>query len=244
MDQCIFLIEKEIFLAEPKHFAELGVDEVRLCWGGVKPRRKADKTHGRPLQGSFADATHGFFDRGSAYATRGQLPTIIAIDPGQKNIWCASVVDPAALDTRGEAKQILNLTRREYNKQIGLFAFRKWLDKAKKNATKHDFVAAQDALSAHSLKGVGLEEFETTFVVQRRSFSVLSRLYGSRGFGKRRFVMQQRKQAFDDNFTRKAAARFRAAAGTDDFVVAYGDGTFPLSMKGPLVLRVCSRAVG
>ena len=37
--------------------------------------------------------------------------TIIAIDPGQKNIWCASVIDPAALDTQGEAKKILNLTR-------------------------------------------------------------------------------------------------------------------------------------
>jgi len=36
---------------------------------------------------------------------------------------CASVVDPAALDTQGEAKKILNLTRRQYNKQIGLFAF-------------------------------------------------------------------------------------------------------------------------
>jgi len=39
-------------------------------------------------------------------------------------------------------------------------------------------------------------------------------------------------KAFDANFTNKAAARFRAAAGRDDFVVAYGDGSFPLSMKG------------
>ena len=64
------------------------------------------------------------------------------------------------------------------------------LDKAKKNATKHDFVGAQDALSVHSLKGLSLAEFEANFVVQRQSFEVLKHLYGSRGFGKRRFVLQ------------------------------------------------------
>ena len=93
-------------------------------------------------------------------------------------------------------------------------------------------MGAQDALSAHSLKGLSLAEFEANFVVQRQSFEVLKHLYGSRGFGKRRFVLQQRKQAFDANFTNHAAATFQKEAGTDDFVVAYGDGTFPLSMKG------------
>ena len=93
-------------------------------------------------------------------------------------------------------------------------------------------MGAQDALSAHSLKGLSLAEFEANFVVQRQSFSVLKHLYGSRGFGKRRFVLQQRKQAFDANFTNHAAATFQKEAATDDFVVAYGDGTFPLSMKG------------
>ena len=134
----------------------LGASEERILWTSVKPRYKSDTGYGRPLNGSFADATHGFFDRGSAYASAGPLPAIIAIDPGQKNIWCASVIDPSAVDTPGEAKKILNLTRRQYNQQIGLFAFNKWLDKAKKNATKHDFVGAQDALSAHSLKGLSL----------------------------------------------------------------------------------------
>ena len=61
---------------------------------------------------------------------------------------------------------------------------------------------------------------------------MLKYLYGSRGFGKRRFLLQKRKQAFDAKFINKAAAIFRAAAGRDDFVVAYGDGSFPLSMKG------------
>jgi len=117
----------------------LSASEERLLWTSVKPRYKSDTGYGRPQSGSFAESRHGFFDRRSAYATPGALPAIIAIDPGQKNIWCASVIDPAALDTQGEAKKILNLTRRQYNKQIGLFAFTKWLDKAKKNTTKHDF---------------------------------------------------------------------------------------------------------
>ena len=43
---------------------------------------------------------------------------------------------------------------------------------------------------------------------------------------------ETKKQTFDANFTNHAAATFQKEAGTDDFVVAYGDGTFPLSMKG------------
>ena len=46
---------------------------------------------------------------------------------------------------------------------------------------------------------------------------------------------ETKKQAFDANFTNHAAARFlrknvfKHPGGGDDFVVAYGDGTFPLS---------------
>ena len=74
---------------------ELGAEEDRLHWTSVKPRYITDKSSGRPLSGSFVDADHGFFDRRSAFSTSGPLPAIIAIDPGQKNIWCASVVDPS-----------------------------------------------------------------------------------------------------------------------------------------------------
>jgi hypothetical protein len=189
-----------------------------------------------PLNWSFVGADNGFFGRLSAHASNAgpnsELPAIIAIDPGQKNIWCASAVHPTAVDKRAEAKPVLNLTRRKYNQGIGLLAFRNWLDTAKKNMTEHDFVAAQDALSEHTLKGVGLVAFEANFVVQRRSFEVPKHLYGSRSFGKRRFVRQQRRQRFDATFTNSAAAKFRAAAGKDDFVVAYGDGSFPLTIKG------------
>jgi len=49
---------------------------------------------------------------------------------------------------------------------------------------------------------------------------------------RRRAERKRRKQAFDDNFINDAAARFREAAGTPDYVVSYGDGSFPLTMKG------------
>lgn len=74
--------------------------------------------------------------------------------------------------------------------------------------------------------------------VHLKAFGVLRHLYGSRAFGKRRFLLQKRKQKFDATFVNEAAAKFRKAAGVDEagvgrsFVVACGDGNFPLSMKG------------
>ena len=72
--------------------------------------------------------------------------------------------EPSAVDTPGEARKILTLTRSGYNKSIGLMTFRRWLDKAKKKSTKHDFVGAQDSLSARTLKGVHLEVIEANMV--------------------------------------------------------------------------------
>jgi hypothetical protein len=217
----------------------------RITWYAAKPRYPVDKSVGVPLNWSFVGADNGFFGRLSAHASNAgpnsELPAIIAIDPGQKNIWCASAVHPTAVDKRAEAKPVLNLTRRKYNQGIGLLAFRHWLDTAKKNMTEHDFVAAQDALSEHTLKGVGLAAFEANFVVQRRSFEVLKHLYGSRSFGKRRFVRQQRRQKFDATFTNSAAARFRAAAGKDDFVGGVRGRFVPAHHQGNGRRRVCSQ---
>jgi len=45
-------------------------------------------------------------------------------------------------------------------------------------------------------------------------------------------MFQQRKQCFQDSFINKAVQCFTAAAAGDDFIVAYGDGSFPLTLKG------------
>ena len=86
-------------------------------------------------------------------------------------------------------------------------------------------------MAEHSLKSVGIEGYESNLVVQRRQFEVLKYLYGSRTFAKRRFLLARRKQRFDTTFVNGAVRTFREAGG-DDVVVAYGDGSFPTSMKG------------
>jgi len=70
------------------------------------------------------------------------------------------------------------------------------------------------------------------FRVHRRSFSDLKYLYLSRQFGKRRFLRQRQKQQFDDKFINKVVKVFSKAAGTNNFIVAYSDRSFPLAMKG------------
>ena len=232
---------------------ELADGEDRILWVSVKPRYKADTSKDLPLDGSFADAKNGVFSRESAKATSdatrgeaevGKLPAIIAIDPGQKNIWCASLYnpnkrgDPNERGDRDEATQLLNLTRPAYNHKTGLNYFRKWQDKRKKETT--EFGDALDQLCESSLKGVNVgvnraarrADFELKFKEQFEAFHTLTPFYGSRSFGKQRFLLQRRKQAFDDKFINDAVQKFRTAAGTKDFVVAYGDGSFPLTMKG------------
>ena len=49
-------------------------------------------------------------------------------------------------------------------------------------------------------------------------------------FGKRRFLQQQSKQKFDGQFIDKAVKIFTEAADGKDYIVAYGDGIFPLTM--------------
>ena len=201
--------------------------EVRVHWKSGK--HKADPNAGAPLDASFAGRNHGLFSKKAAHTTTGPLPSVVAIDPGQKNIWCASYYDATKVDSRGEATKLLNLSRPQYNRETGVDGFRKWLVKAKKTSSR--FTEAEAVMAEHSLKSVGIEGYESNLVVQRRQFEVLKYLYGSRTFAKRRFLLARRKQRFDTTFVNGAVRTFREAGG-DDVVVAYGDGSFPTSMKG------------
>ena len=60
----------------------------------------------------------------------------------------------------------------------------------------------------------------------------MKQLYSSRNFGKLWFILQRQKQKFDRKFINKVLEIFEEGAGGNDFVVAYGDGQFPLTMKG------------
>ena len=87
-------------------------------------------------------------------------------------------------------------------------------------------------MSENSLKIFNAEVFRERFRVHRQSFNVLQHFYSSRQFGKRRFLQQRQKQRFCDKFINKTVKICTEAAGGDDYVIAYGDGSFPLAMKG------------
>ena len=141
-----------------------------------------------------------------------------------------SVHNPQDCDPKSEATKILNLTRPEYNKCIGLYAHRKWIEGKRKKCPKYD--KALQEMSDNTLKVFNGELFRANFIKHRKAFSILGGLYSTRQFGKRRFLQQQRKQKFDDTFINKTVKIFNDAAGCKDYIVAYGDGTFPLAMKG------------
>jgi len=90
---------------------------------------------------------------------------------------------------------------------------------------------AELEISNHSLKEFNLVQYEKNLVFHLNCFDVLTRLHSSRQYGKQQFPFQQRKRRFQDRFINKAIKSFTEAAGGDDFIVAYGDGSFPLTMK-------------
>jgi len=83
-----------------------------------------------PVNKLFTKASNGVFHRDSAALSEGSFPKVIGIDPGQINIWCASVYDEDS-NTANEAKKVLNISRREYNKSIGLIENRKWIERGR-----------------------------------------------------------------------------------------------------------------
>lgn len=119
----------------------------------------------------FMEKDNGLFHEDSAFKSDGEIPKIIGIDPGQKNIWCASVYNPQDnlqdCDPKGETTKILNLTRQEYNKGICLYAHRKWLEGKRKKSRKYD--EALQEMSDNTLNVFNGELFCTDFRKHRRS---------------------------------------------------------------------------
>merc|ERR1719469_381630 len=164
--------------------------------------------------------------------TEGPLPRVVfACDPGIVNPWCITRYDtnPNTIDTRQEARQVINLTRKQYNTEIGLTYFNKTLNRKKDQERYQD---ALIRLSRNSLKGVFIQDFDVRYLETRAGYEVLKQLYSSRNFGKLRFWLHSQKQKFDRVYVNKALRIFEEEAGGNDYVVAYGDGQFPLTMKG------------
>jgi len=197
-----------------------------------KPKYMTDDWVHKPKTCSFCEARSGIFSKESAYMTEGPLPRVVfACDPGIVNPWCISKIDtnPNMIDTRQEARQVINLTRKQYNTEIGLTYFNKTLNRKKDQERYQD---ALIRLSRNSLKGVFMQDFDARYLETRAGYEILRKLYSSRNFGKLRFRLHSQKQKFDRVYVNKALRIFEEEAGGNDYVVAYGDGQFPLTMKG------------
>ena len=87
---------------------------------GNRPSYKAYNQNIYPSKKYFATESHGIFYRGSAYLSEGNFPKVSGIHPSKINVWCASVYGEDIKNNVNEARKLLNLSRIEYNKPIGL----------------------------------------------------------------------------------------------------------------------------
>ena len=74
-----------------------------------------------------------------------------------------------------EAKNIYNLTRKEYNEKIGLQRQRRWIKKKKKKNPIHK--EALDHMSENSLKVCDWATFHQNIKEQRKCYDVFKNVY-------------------------------------------------------------------
>ena len=98
-------------------------------------------------------------------------------------------------------------------------------------------------MSKNSLKGTHYLNFDEQYRANKEAFFVLLGLYASRAAAKQRFLIYKKKQRFRATFINDAVRKMEERAGGKDFVVAYGDGSFPVSMKGMIGGGGCHRSL-
>ena len=129
-----------------------------------------------------------------------------------------------------EAKIIYNLTRKQYNDKIGLQRQRRWIKKRKKNNSQYK--EALDQMSEDSLKVADWTIFRENLKIQRKCYEVLKHLYSSNAFTKMSWIRERQKESFTEKFINDFVSKCKQETKGNDFVVAYGNGSFALSMKG------------
>ena len=85
--------------------------------------------------------------------------------------------------------------------------------------------------------------FDERYRANKEAFLVLLGLYASRAAAKQRFLIYKKKQRFRATFINDAVRKMEERAGGKDFEVAYGDGSFPVSMKGMIGGGGCHRSL-
>ena len=181
----------------------------------------------RPSRSGFGGACKGLFLEKALHCCkdRTEEPSFVAIDPGICNVWSASVVqDPS---------KRLELSSKGYYHGIGHRRFLRFVRSArmKRKMASEPYKEAQVRLTKTSLKVADLALYVQNLLVQAQCFQTLSLVFASKEFGKIRFKQQQQKQRFEAQTINRILRLAEPAEGAPA-VFAYGNGQFPLSMRG------------
>ena len=103
-----------------------------------------------PNNESFMEMEMGVFHKYSYFKSDGDILKTIGIDPGQKNIWCASKYNYQYCYSKGDATKTLNLAQPEYNKGVGMSVHWKWMEEKMQKHKKYK--TALKVMSENTLK--------------------------------------------------------------------------------------------
>ena len=119
------------------------------------------------------------------------MPTVMGIDPGWHNLWCATVFGLTQPNTRQEARQIFNVLKKTYYRGISNWALKKWEARMKRKDCK--FNEALLEMAQYTMKDVdNRADFRIRYETHREAHDVLSGHYSSRSFAKQHFFGNQR----------------------------------------------------
>ena len=90
-------------------------------------------------------------------------------------------------------------------------------------------------MSEHSLKVFVIEQLTEKTYKNKGNVSIYSKIHIhqiSNSFTKLRWIIEQQRESFSKTFINNFVSKCKEETGGDDFVIAYGDGSFGLTMKG------------
>ena len=198
----------------------------------MKPCYMVEKFSDHPKRNSFKDATSGLFSKHSAHLTEGEIPVVISCDPGHKNIHLFTKLDQNwdIGNTPQDARKISSLSRARYNNETWL---KKFQIKLERKLLRQENQVARNVLCQNSLKGVmNCADFNARYIRVRDASHLLRKVYRSYEYRKWCFRLYQKNQKFDADYVNKTVKAFERETGGENYIVAYGDGSFPLTMKG------------
>ena len=119
-------------------------------------------------------------------------------------MWAASRVG-----ADGQWEPLTAVSSGEYRHQTGTRPFLKW---SERSLRRPEMQAAAEGLSGASLKTPDPVTFTAALVRQAAAWHVLRTFYGSKAFGKRRFLRMRRKQAFEEEAVNRLIAESERGA--------------------------------